>query len=369
MQPSTKMQPDICFACDAYLPGLGGGELFNAKIVDALGQLGINVFVLTAEPRANGKNILALSIMKCCGHRIINVRECFQFMKRFRPKRVIISGPSINDIAIASMARYLRIPFDVNYIGELAWNSLVGKIVLTLMRGLVWRYAQRIFTGNERLKLRLLSYGVDPEKIYVTGIGCDIVIPHKRVPLEKRNDEIVFVGGLGHTHAYKRPDLLLAAMPMLKSKSVYLRIIGKGDPTFLKTLATELGIADRVIFAGPLADEEKEKSVRLARALILPSPTLREGFGIVALESLMYGTPVVIGVEAGAAEVVERSQFGVTWEGSDPQFLANAINEVLTWKNPLLDEKFTRFQAIAREYSWEAMTERFFRALSARART
>jgi len=83
-------------------------------------------------------------------------------------------------------------------------------------------------------------------------------------------------------------------------------VAGGGDmlPGLMER-AAELAIADRVIFTGGLGPREVERVFRLADVCVMPSRN--EPFGLVALESLLQGTPCILPRDAGVSEVVQNA--------------------------------------------------------------
>lgn len=113
---------------------------------------------------------------------------------------------------------------------------------------------------------------------------------------------LLFVGRLV---GYKGLDVLLRALPGLDANTV---IVGEGPlrPS-LEALARELGIDDRVRFVGAVADDELLAWYYACDALVLPSATRQEAFGMVQLEAMLCGRPV-ISTELGT---------GVSWVNQD----------------------------------------------------
>jgi glycosyltransferase involved in cell wall biosynthesis len=107
--------------------------------------------------------------------------------------------------------------------------------------------------------------------------------------------EIVSVSNV---NVYKRQELVIRALPELIRRpglgELRYRIAGHCEPAYraeLEALARELGVADRVVFAGRIDDDEVERAFRGARAFVLMS--VCESFGIPAIEAMSFGTPVV----------------------------------------------------------------------------
>lgn len=127
----------------------------------------------------------------------------------------------------------------------------------------------------------------------------------------------------------KGHDVLLEAVAALAQTHprLRLRIVGAGpERSALESCARELGIADRVTFLGALGSEQLSVEYRSADLFVLPS--LREGFGVVLLESLASGTPVVATRSGGPESIVDAS-LGELAEPGDATSLAEAIERAL----------------------------------------
>jgi glycosyltransferase involved in cell wall biosynthesis/O-antigen/teichoic acid export membrane protein len=136
--------------------------------------------------------------------------------------------------------------------------------------------AERLHTLNPRLAVHVIGNGVRPEAFAAAPrLGADIL----------------FVGRL--EIAQKGVDLLLRAWARITATVVgQLVIAGTGpDEDRLRTLATGLGVADRVRFVGWVGGAEKFELIAASRVVAVPSRF--ETFGIVAIEALATGTPVV----------------------------------------------------------------------------
>lgn len=130
-------------------------------------------------------------------------------------------------------------------------------------------------------------------------------------------------------HLYPRKDLatLLRAVALLRTRAV-LRVIGNG-PEFgrLQRLSRESGITDRVSFLDHVPFAELAGEYRRADLFCLPSR--QEGFGIVLLEAMAAGLPIVAARAAAIPEVVPDGECGVLVEPGDAAGFARAIDSLL----------------------------------------
>ncbi len=190
--------------------------------------------------------------------------------------------------------------------------------------------ADAVVVTSRYTKQQLVSrYGIDPSKIHVAYNGINPARFNRKIGgVKKPGDKVVlFVGrltvqkGLWH--------LLQAAREViLRDPSVRFVIIGSGpDMVHLINLSIDLGIADKVIFTGRIPDEELLAAYRVADVFVMPS--VSEPFGIVALEAMAAGKPVIVSKSSGVAEVVHNCFKVDFW---DIELMASRILEVLHYK-------------------------------------
>lgn len=134
--------------------------------------------------------------------------------------------------------------------------------------------------------------------------------------------ELVSVGGV---HAGKRPDVAVRLLASLRDKGVAARLTWVGDGPLraeLDTLATQLGVGDRLVWAG--ARPPAEVSRFLAEADIFVLPTEVETFGVAVAEAIAHGRPVVVGSRGGHVDFVSPA-VGELVDGDNPDVYADAV--------------------------------------------
>ena len=140
------------------------------------------------------------------------------------------------------------------------------------------------------------------------------------------NEKIVFF--IGRMVGEKGAHLLVEAVGKLHpSLPIKLVISGGGARTHLEQRAQALGIWDSVYFTGRISDEDRDGLYAVADVAVYPS--LYEPFGIVALEAMAAGVPVVVSEAGGLREVVEHDVTGTTTYAGDVNSLAWGIDRVL----------------------------------------
>lgn len=133
-----------------------------------------------------------------------------------------------------------------------------------------------------------------------------------RYGLRPEQPLILTLSRLCRSDGYKHLDALIRALPGLLPSwpDLLLMVAGDGDDRQrLQALAEQLGLAQQVIFTGQLPEEELADHYRLATVFALPSSG--EGFGIVFLEALGCGRPVLAGNRDGSIDPLHNGRFGL----------------------------------------------------------
>jgi rhamnosyl/mannosyltransferase len=134
--------------------------------------------------------------------------------------------------------------------------------------------------------------------------------------------KILFVGRLVY---YKGVNVLLHAFKNVDGAELF--IVGKGElEGTLQEIAYELKITDKVHFLGELDDEDIKSAFADCDFFVLPSTENSEAFGIVQLEAMVYGKPVInTSLPTGVPEVSIGGETGLTVKPNDPTALGKAI--------------------------------------------
>ena len=203
----------------------------------------------------------------------------------------------------------------------------------------------------------MLPYGITPEDY--------LSVERKPVLTEKLNDKnavkVFFTGRLVY---YKGADILLKAFA--KAENCELFIAGTGElEKSLKHYAAVNGLDKKVHFLGFLPDEELKQAYADCDIFVLPSVVKSEAFGIVQLEAMVYGKPVInTDLPSGVPYVSVHGETGLTVPPSDPDSLAAAINRLASDRE--LRETFGRNAAerVAEQFNEKNIIKELYRILS-----
>ena len=207
----------------------------------------------------------------------------------------------------------------------------------------------------------LLSF--EPAK----GVACSCPSEDRRV--------VLTVARMDSSEQYKGHDVVLRALPSVVAKVpnlTYMVIGGGDDRSRLETLATELGLAKHVVFTGEISDSELAALYQRSEIFVLPARTVvdgsspkGEGFGIVFLEAMAFGKPV-IGPRYGApAELIRDGENGFLVEPEDPASVAEALLKLLI--NPRMAREMGKAgrDLVRTYYSYGSFRERLRETLAA----
>jgi len=205
-------------------------------------------------------------------------------------------------------------------------------------------------------KVRIIPPGVDLER-FTPIIKADA---KARVDVPDHHQNLIFAGRI---EPLKGVDTLLKAICLIRSHHPHLvddvcvTIIG-GDPwaespdaemARLQQMRSDLNIGDLVTFVG--AKDQDELPYYYAAAEVVIMPSHYESFGMVALEAMAMGTPVVASEVGGLAFLVQDGRNGYLVPSRDPEALAERIYELLT--NPLCRRELGRYaKENAQQYAW-----------------
>ncbi len=226
--------------------------------------------------------------------------------------------------------------------------------------GLLARQCHRIIaaTGHEKYLLNQY-YGVPEEKISVVPCGVNI---RQFRPLDKSlsrlqlglGDEkiILFVGRI---ERLKGIEKVIQSLPFLGHIKPRLIIVGEdgnrqGETIYLKRMAESLGVVDSVTFSGLVAYENLPVYYNAADVCVFPS--YYESFGLVPLESLACGTPVVATSVGDLPNIIQQGKTGYVLINNDPQAISLKLEAILTGKAARMGNQSQISQSVFR-FGWQ----------------
>jgi D-inositol-3-phosphate glycosyltransferase len=220
-------------------------------------------------------------------------------------------------------------------------------------------------------------YGAGSRKIRIVPPGVDLSVfnpieqgyAKTMIGVPKDHTMVLFTGRI---ERLKGVDTLFRAMALLRERRadldwsrICVSVIG-GDPSEqgqreneemarLHALRDELGLHDLVAFLGARDQDTLHFYFSAAELLVMPSHY--ESFGMVALETMACGTPVIASDVGGLHELIQHNKTGIRVKVNDPDALSKAVERLLS--NPALRRRMGHAASCyAEDFSWHKICER-----------
>jgi glycosyltransferase involved in cell wall biosynthesis len=321
----------ILIVTGIFPPDIGGPATYVPQIAEGLAQRGHAVTVVTLSDRLDHED---------GGYpfRVIRLpRRAFRPWRMGRTVLVLLRLGRradvlfVNGLALESvLANFvLRKPLVMKVVGDLAWERATGRgwtaddfetfqrrryglriELLKALRSWWTRRADRVIVPSRYLARWVVGWGVPAEKIVVIYNAVEPVDGVEPLPVPLKTPiKAVTVGRL---IPLKRVDGLLEALKELPDLG--LVVVGDGPERLrLERRARELGVSDRVYFAGQRSKKEALGLMAACDLFVLNSAY--EGLPHVVLEAMALGLPVVATAAGGTPEVVRDGETGVLVPG------------------------------------------------------
>jgi len=231
-------------------------------------------------------------------------------------------------------------------------NPLFRKLTRSVVRRMDGFVANSVYTADILKRL----YGLAATVVY-PGVDPDIY-----KPFQATDPYLLCVGQLTK---YKNFDLAIDSIALcsdgLKDAGIRLRIVGDGPQRDeLAARAKMAGVADLVEFAGPKEYNEMPEIYGKARLTLQPS--IHEGFGLVPIESMACGTPVIAGQGGGAMETIVDGVTGFLVPPTKQEF-ASAIEKSLRNSDLIEKMRLAARAHVLQYFTWDRSVVDFERVL------
>jgi glycosyltransferase involved in cell wall biosynthesis len=241
------------------------------------------------------------------------------------------------------LKHFAQIPYWTVAHGIEAWNIQKPYLKTALS------HADLILAVSNYTRNRLLqTQNLDPDKVVLLPNTFDDnqfkpapkpVYLLQRYGLRPNQPIILTVARLAEAERYKGYDQILKALPQIRSviPDIHYVLVGKGnDRARIEQLIAQLHLQDCVTLAGFVPDEQLCDHYNLCDVFAMPSK--QEGFGIVYLEAMACGKPVVGGNQDGAIDALRQGELGALVDPDDENAIAQTLIQILQkrYPNPLL---------------------------------
>lgn len=214
--------------------------------------------------------------------------------------------------------------------------------------------ADKVITVSNFTKNMVVNnYGIDPNKIEVVHNAVEFT--GYNIEKQKINNYDKVVLFLGRITLQKGPDYFIeaAGKVLKKMNNVKFVVAGSGDMEYkMIEKAAQMGIGDKVLFAGFLEGTDIDRAYKMADVYVMPS--VSEPFGITPLEAMRNGTPVIISKQSGVSEVIKNCLKVDFW---DTDQMANKIIGVLKYKELNEEMKHNGTKEVMK-FSWDVPAQK-----------
>ncbi|AEB11484.1 glycosyltransferase family 4 protein [Marinithermus hydrothermalis] len=353
-----------------YWAGTGNVAYHNARV---LAERGHEVTVFTAQTSPNGALAAPFSVERLAvAFRLGNAPLTPSLLTRLEGFDLIhLHYPYIFGAEMTAWrAARGRVPLVVTYHNRLEdpspFKRLAFGVYNRTIEGFVLRAAARVlavsldhlFHVHPRLRgashLRELPNGVDTHLFR----PVDPTQARAALGLSPEDRVVLFVGALDAAHRFKNFEGLLEAFARLALERKVLLVVGDGPlRRVYEDQARRLGVASRVRFLGPRAPQDLPPIYSAADVTVLPSIGV-ESFGLVLLESLACGTPVIASALPGVRTVVAHGSDGYLVPPGDVPALARALEELLADRARAVEMGCRGRARVEQRYAWPAIGAR-----------
>lgn len=318
-----------------YWPVMGGIENHVRILAERQAALSLDVTVLVTSRTRRTEQVYLNGVRLIRAGRLATVASTpispmlFAWIRRLHPDIAHLQFP----YPVGEVANWLfgRAPRTV-----ISYQSDVvrQKGYLRLYRPVLWRVlrdadcliastpnyvASSPYLGQFRHKVEVIPLGIDPTPFLREWPAAREIRACYAGPL------LLFVGRLRY---YKGLDWLIRAMPRIPAT---LLVVGTGPmgPAW-RRLADEMGVGDRVVFAGDVSDADLPAYYQACDVFVLPASERSEAYGLVQLEAMASARPVVCTeLGTGTSYVNRHGETGIVVPPRDSDALADACNRLL----------------------------------------
>jgi rhamnosyl/mannosyltransferase len=321
-----------------YHPSVGGVETVVRDLAEGLDARGDDVRVLAARERGFGtrERINDIPVTRSTTLGVIQSVP-------LAPAFLLSYARAVRDVdivhhhvpnplgTVSGQLIRTKTPSVVTYHSDIVRQAAVMPVYERVLHGFL-NDANQILVTSPRLRDSSPHLEDFRDKCEIVPLSIDLTEyePGNPVPSSFPVDpEEPFVLCVGRLNYYKGVEYLVRSVPDFNGQLV---IVGDGDRREgLESLAASLGISDRVSFLGRVDESTLHYCFEHADVFVLPSVAPSEAFGIVQLEAMAYGTPVVnTALRTGVPWVSQDGETGLTVPPRDHHRLATAIDRLLS---------------------------------------
>ncbi len=352
-----------------FYPHFGGVESHVLGLSENLIKLGHEVEVVTSRysrmPEIEKYNEIKITRLP----QWINlyntpvVTAIQSFVRRSHADVVHVhSPPPFTERFAAKGAKESNKPLVVTHHCDLELKGIFGNIAVNLYQSMLGKYplktADKVISTTKSyastsrslwdIDVEVVPNAVDIDRFHPTNEGKHI----KEKYTEDGEPIALFVGRLV---PHKGIGILIRAIE--RTQYGKLLIVGDGPYlSWLKKLVKKLDVEKRVVFVGPISDYWLPSYYAATDVVVLPSTSRLEAFGIVGLEGMATGKPLILSDIPGVRDVISNEE-GFIVEPLDPDAIAEALEKI--WNGPEIAKQMGKKgrERVVELFSWEKVAK------------
>ncbi len=274
------------------------------------------------------------------------------------------SPPPIMSFFGVRCANRKDVPFILTYHCDLELQNIFGPLMVQLYERTFGTYT---VSKSDRIVTTTNSYGATSRAVWHEE--ADIIpnaVDSSRFNPDNSGEEIrkkhdlgddkvvMYVGRIVY---HKGLEYFVESAKYLGDDTKYI-LVGEGDfMPELKKIVKRESLENKVIFAGRVTNEELPKYYAATDVFVLPSVSRLEAFGIVTMEAMASGVPVVVSDIPGVREVITEGRHGLLAEPMNSKDIAGKVRTIL--ENPDLAQRMGKMgrKRIEEKFTWEKVAE------------
>ena len=205
-------------------------------------------------------------------------------------------------------------------------NNLLKWAVKTILGK-----ADSIIAQSNNMKKHIDKFYSASNKVKVIPLGLPNLeideLLTNIIPISESGLNLISIGRMAKVKGY---DFLIRAMALLleKTPNIKLKLIGDGpERTNLEALTNDLGLSKSITFTGWLTGSDKYKELLASDIYIMSS--IHEGFGVVLLEAMACGLPIIATNSGGQVDIIKENRNGILVNTANEKALAKAVEDLI----------------------------------------
>ncbi|GEM_PF-5854057 len=328
-----------------WYPSIGGTEKYVTSLAHEFNKQGHKVFILTSKPKTNSSDpsVLHINSRKFFGYIVPQKKAVVNTITQLQPDIIHVQSPHPYATVFAHYSRKAHptnsknkhIPVISTYHAPVNPSGFLKKFLAIIEQRLYKQLFSKIIVTTQKT-LDAVSKFYPPKNTTIIPLGIDNVFfkntdtctsARQKLNLDPYKKYVLFVGQMDTSHYYKGiPELLKCAA---QSPEINYLLIGDGNQkSKYQQTATDLK-AYNINFLGNVSQQKLPLYYKAANLFTLPSNSSSEGYGMVLLEALACGTPVITTSCAGSSREITENHAGEVISSCSPDELLRAIKKKL----------------------------------------